>query len=92
MGDTQHDPIDDFRTTRLHAGESMIDVYHWPGLFPVAVGVIALTAKPIRRITFVDNSFGASYTLGLDGIALVLVLVTMLFHRSARRPAARHEP
>jgi len=54
MGDTHHDPIDHFRTTHLHAGESMIDVYHWPGLFPVAVEVIALIAIPIRRI--VDTS------------------------------------
>jgi hypothetical protein len=42
MGDTHHDPIDHFRTTHLHAGESMIDVYHWPGLFPVVVGVISV--------------------------------------------------
>jgi hypothetical protein len=53
MGNTHHDPIDDFRTTHLHTGESIIDVYRRPGLFPVAVGVIALIAMPIRRITFV---------------------------------------
>jgi len=44
MGDTHHDPIDHFRTTHPHAGESMIDVHHWPGPFPIAVGVIALIA------------------------------------------------
>lgn len=42
MGDTHHDPTDHFRTTHQQAGQSMIDVYHWPGLFLIAVGVIAL--------------------------------------------------
>ena len=44
MGDTHHDPIDHSRTHHQHAGESMIDVYFWPGLFLIAVGVIALVA------------------------------------------------
>ncbi|MBV8964987.1 MAG: hypothetical protein JO191_02305 [Mycobacteriaceae bacterium] len=42
MGDTHHDPTDHSRTHIPHAGESMIDVYFWPGLFLIAVGVIAL--------------------------------------------------
>ena len=33
MGDTHHDPTDHSRTHHQHAGESMIDVYFWPGLF-----------------------------------------------------------
>ena len=31
MGDTYRDPVDHVRTTRSHAGESMIDVLRWPG-------------------------------------------------------------
>lgn len=42
MGDTHTDPTDHSRTHHQHAGESMIDVYFWPGLFLIAVGVVAL--------------------------------------------------
>jgi hypothetical protein len=42
MGDTHSDPVDHSRTHFQHAGESMIDVYFWPGLFLIAVGVVAL--------------------------------------------------
>ena len=42
MGDTHHDPTDHFRTTHQRAGESLIDVYCWPGLFLIALGVTAL--------------------------------------------------
>ncbi len=42
MGTGHHDPTDHFRTTQPHAGESMNDGYHWPGLLSLAVGVIAL--------------------------------------------------
>lgn len=42
MGDTHHDPVDHCRTTHPHAGESMIDVYCWPGLLSIALGVISL--------------------------------------------------
>lgn len=42
MGDTHHDPTDHSRTYQPHAGESMIDVYFWPGFFLIAVGVVAV--------------------------------------------------
>lgn len=42
MGDTHHDPIDHFRTTNRHAGQSLIDVYCWPGLLSIALGIISL--------------------------------------------------
>lgn len=41
MANTQ-DPIDHFRTTHQRAGESLIDVYCWPGLLSIALGVISL--------------------------------------------------
>ena len=37
MGDTHHDPVDHSRTHNQHAGESMIDVYFWPGFFLLAM-------------------------------------------------------
>jgi hypothetical protein len=37
-----HDPIDHFRTTHQHAGESFIDIYCWPGLMSIALGVMSL--------------------------------------------------
>lgn len=36
------DPIDHFRTTQHHAGESFIDIYCWPGLLSIALGIISL--------------------------------------------------
>ncbi|CQD22937.1 UsfY protein [Mycobacterium lentiflavum] len=41
MADTR-DPIDHFRTTHKHAGESFIDVYAWPGVVSITIGVISL--------------------------------------------------
>ena len=32
------DPIDHFRTTQPHAGESFIDIYCWPALLSIALG------------------------------------------------------
>jgi hypothetical protein len=43
MGNT-HDPIDHFRTTQPHAGQSIIDMYCWPGLLSIALGVMSLVA------------------------------------------------
>lgn len=42
MGDTYRDPVDHVRTTRSHAGESMIDVLRWPGYLLVVAGVLAV--------------------------------------------------
>jgi uncharacterized membrane protein YhhN len=42
MGDTYRDPVDHVRTTRSHAGESMIDVVSWPGYLLIVAGVIAV--------------------------------------------------
>jgi hypothetical protein len=45
MGDTYHDPVDHLRTTRPLAGESLIDVMHWPGYLLVVAGVIGVCAS-----------------------------------------------
>jgi hypothetical protein len=39
---TTHDPTDHFRTTHQHAGESLIDIYCWPGLLSIILGVMSL--------------------------------------------------
>ncbi|MEE6140254.1 protein UsfY [Mycobacterium sp. 050128] len=41
MADSR-DPIDHFRTTQQHAGEAFIDIYCWPGLLSIALGVMSL--------------------------------------------------
>ncbi len=40
MGDTYRDPVDHLRTTRPLAGESLIDVVHWPGYLLIVAGVV----------------------------------------------------
>jgi hypothetical protein len=42
MGSTHHDPTDHFRTTQHHAGEFFINLYCWPGLVSIALGIISL--------------------------------------------------
>lgn len=42
MGDTFHDPIDHARTTRRHAGESLINVRSWPGHLLIVIAVLAI--------------------------------------------------
>jgi hypothetical protein len=41
MADTR-DPTDHFRTTLPHAGESFIDIYCWPGVMSIVLGVLSL--------------------------------------------------
>jgi uncharacterized membrane protein YcjF (UPF0283 family) len=43
MADSR-DPIDHFRTTQQHAGVSFVDVYCWPGIVSIALGVMSLIA------------------------------------------------
>lgn len=43
MADTR-DPSDHFRTTQPHAGELFIDVYSWPGVASIVLGVMSLFA------------------------------------------------
>jgi hypothetical protein len=44
MADTR-DPTDHFRTTHQHAGESFIDIYAWPGLLSIVLGVLSLVGS-----------------------------------------------
>ena len=88
MGDTHHDPTDHVRTTQPHAGESLIDTYFWPGLFFLAVGVIALVAG-VAATAYQRHE----YLLIIGVIALVAVLAgtawLIVEHRRVRRIEAR---
>jgi hypothetical protein len=44
MADT-HDPIDHFRTTHPHAGEAFIDIFCWPGVLSIGLGVMSLVGS-----------------------------------------------
>ncbi|HXY64783.1 MAG TPA: protein UsfY [Mycobacterium sp.] len=69
MGDTFHDPVDHVRTTRLHAGESLIDPRSWPGHLLIVIGVVAI----FRCLA----TFGAGHSdRGVIAAAIAIVAVT----------------
>ncbi|WP_197378211.1 protein UsfY [Mycolicibacterium mengxianglii] len=63
MKGAYRDPVDHVRTTQPHAGESFIDNLWWPGLFLLALGVIAIAG------------FVAATAYSRDGWSLVLGLI-----------------
>jgi ABC-type spermidine/putrescine transport system permease subunit II len=88
MGDTYRDPVDHLRTTRPLAGESLIDVLHWPGYLMVVAGVISGVSSLA--------AFGSGHqSEGMTaGVVAVLVTVCGLVwlaveHRRIRRIANR---
>lgn len=68
MGDTYRDPVDHVRTTRSHAGQSMIDVVSWPGYLLVVAGVIAVVGSL--------TAFGTGHQS--QGMATGVVAVAMM--------------
>jgi hypothetical protein len=88
MGDTYHDPVDHLRTTRPLAGESLIDVLHWPGYLLVVAGIVG----GVGSLT----AFGTGHepqgmATGIVAVAVAAVgLVWLAFeHRRIRRIANR---
>jgi uncharacterized membrane protein YcjF (UPF0283 family) len=77
MGDTYHDPTDHFRTTHPHAGESMIDVYAWPGLLSIALGMISLigcvAAAAYNRSEWIMTTGIVGFMAIAGGIAWVVL-------------------
>lgn len=69
MGNTHHDPVDHCRTTHPHAGESMIDVYSWPGLISIALGIISLVGC-LAATAYHHHEW--ILTLGVVGIMAIL--------------------
>ena len=84
MGDTYRDPVDHVRTTRSHAGESMIDVLRWPGYVLVVAGVIAVVGC---LAAFGTGHQSQGMTTGVVAVAtMTFGLVWLAFeHRRVRR-------
>jgi hypothetical protein len=91
MGDTYRDPVDHVRTTRSHAGESMIDVASWPGYLLLVAGVIAVVGCLAAFGTGHQSQGMATGVIAI--FALVSGLVYLVFeHRRVRRIEERwHE-
>ncbi len=88
MGDTYRDPVDHLRTTRQLAGESLIDVLHWPGYLLVVAGVVGACGSLAAFGT------GHRHEGMAAGVTAVLVMVLGLVwlaveHRRIRRIADR---
>ena len=66
MGDTWDDPIDQHRTTRPRAGESMKSLVKTPGLLLLAVGVVATV---VCLASFAQRQV----TVGIGAIAVALL-------------------
>lgn len=83
MGDTYHDPVDHLRTTRPLAGESLIDVLHWPGYLMVAAGVVAVCAS---LAAFGTGHQGEGMAAGVAAIVLTVAGLVWLAveHRRVR--------
>lgn len=88
MGDTYRDPVDHLRTTRPLAGESLIDVLHWPGYLMVVAGMIAGGGS---LAAFGTGHYSQGMTSGVvAGVLTVIGLVWLAFeHRRIRRIADR---
>lgn len=88
MGDTFRDPVDHLRTTRPLAGESLIDVLHWPGYLMVVAGVICGVGS---LAAFGTHHYSQGMTAGVVAVAVTVVgLVWLAFeHRRVRRIADR---
>lgn len=88
MGDTYRDPVDHLRTTRPLAGESLIDVLHWPGYLLMVAGVIGGVAS---LAAFGSGHHAEGMTAGVVAISLAVVGLAWLTveHRRIRRIADR---
>ena len=88
MGDTYRDPVDHLRTTRPLAGESLIDVLHWPGYLLVVAGVVGGVGS---LAAFGTGHYAQGMTSGVAAIAVALVGLAWLAveHRRVRGIAER---
>jgi hypothetical protein len=84
MGDTFHDPVDHVRTTRSHAGESLIDVMSWPGYLLIVMGVIAIFRCLATLGTGHESRSVIAGVIAIVAVALGLVWLTVE-HRRVRK-------
>lgn len=88
MGDTFHDPVDHLRTTRPLAGESLIDVLHWPGYLLVVAGVIGGVGS-LAAFGTGHHSQGVASGIAAVVVALIGAVWLAVEHRRIRRIADR---
>lgn len=88
MGDTYRDPVDHLRTTRPLAGESLIDVLHWPGYLLVVAAVIGGVGSLAAFGTGHPAEGMAVGVVAITAAVLGLIWLT-IEHRRVRRIAAR---
>lgn len=88
MKGAHHDPVDHSRTTQPHAGESFIDTLWWPGLFLLALGIIAI-AGFVAATAYSQQ--GVPLVLGLIAGALVTAgaLLIMVEHHRVKKVEQR---
>jgi hypothetical protein len=88
MGDTYRDPVDHLRTTRPFAGESLIDVMHWPGYLLVVAGVIGACGS---LAAFATGHHHQGMAAGVTGVLVTVLGLAWLAveHRRIRRIADR---
>nr|VTP04103.1 hypothetical protein BIN_B_05411 [Mycobacterium riyadhense] len=88
MGDTYRDPVDHLRTTRPLAGESLIDVLHWPGYLLIVAGVIGGVGS---LAAFGSGHHTEGMTAGVVAISLAVAGLVWLAveHWRVRRLADR---
>lgn len=86
MGDTYRDPVDHLRTTRPLAGESLIDVLHWPGYLLLVAAVIGGVGS---LAAFGTGHYPQGMAAGIVAIAVAMVGLVWLAieHRRIRRLA-----
>ena len=88
MGDTFHDPVDHLRTTRPLAGESLIDVLHWPGYTLVLAGVVGAVGS---LAAFGSGHHQVGMTAGITAVVVTVLGLLWLTveHWRIRRIADR---
>lgn len=88
MGDTFRDPVDHLRTTRPLAGESLIDVLHWPGYFLIVAGVIGSVGS-LAAFGTGHHSQGVASGVAAVVVTLIGAVWLALEHRRIRKIADR---
>jgi hypothetical protein len=88
MGDTHHDPVDHSRTTQPHAGESMIDIFWFPGLILMALGVVGL-AGIVAALAYGHHELLMTFGAVAAGAMVLGGLLIGMEHHRVKRVEAR---
>lgn len=88
MGDTFRDPVDHLRTTRPLAGESLIDVLHWPGYLLIVAGLISAVGS-LAAFGTGHRPEGVSAAVIAVALTLIGAVWSTVEHARIRRIAQR---